>query len=205
MKINKMFSTGRLLIYGVVLVLAMNNFSYGQTNGTKSRGKCEEPPKLGGFQQITGGDWDRSKVPDDYRLNIVIQTAEDRANHQWPLTEGDFIDPGFVFVIERILSDKAKPERCNGILKLKGQLISPTGKFFEFENAGYDSSIRKFTFTTVERYNVKFEGEILFFENVFETQERGFVGADGAVTLRATGKSIGTHTMRFYVNRHSAE
>ncbi len=161
----------------------------GQTSSESRGNECPAPPH-GVFRQLTNSTL---KLSTEYYDSLAPIRISKSHSDRWDLDVLGEVDPAYQFQLIANDNDSSR-KRCEDIVDMKGMLISPTGKLFDFHRATFDHSSGRFTLTTVERDGIVYEGDIQFYSSP-RPIEGGFVSGD--VSLRASGKALGKVLMKF--------
>ncbi len=181
-----------LFVFALLNVFSVITFAQSGGGAGDFKVNCRLP-QLGGFEE---------------RSNSIIKWEPPKGGHglrwgkgrivddEWWTPQGlDVVHPTYKLFLFSVKPDGTPEGKCAQVAEIEGQLITPLGKVFRFEQVTFDRKTLLLKFTTVRRDQLSYQGEFQFFGEPVETGGGGF--HIGIVTLKATTPDLGIVTLQF--------
>lgn len=177
----------------IALLIFFSGFTLAQSGERiESNASCRLPD-LGGYVEISNSNikWERPKG------GVGPRWGKGRiSDDEWWTPKGvDLVDPVYNLYLFAVRPDGMPEGKCATVVAIEGQLITPSGKVFRFEQATFDREILLLKFTTIRRDQLRYQGEFQFFSKPFLLATNGFQA--GNVTLMAEAPDMGVVTLTF--------
>ncbi len=180
----------RFATFVLLLVAPFASNSIAQMEMNDGQVDCPQPFFFGLFREKTGNRWTAENGR--YEDSMLYATRKDAKKKIVALNQIDEIDPAYRIVIS--VSDRGKSRAaCIDEKSITGELVSPFGKLFQFAYARFDQVEQSLIFETVERDEIRFQGELKFkplakFRRQFD---------EGTANIVAKGKRFGVVEISF--------